>query len=147
MKQSCLFASLCLVLCILSMNILSQKPGEIVCSKTLIDASNPVSLTTQFQSGDNVYAVAFLEKSIVDFIGSENKKVDVEVFLYELKPPLYSYQQPSEIQLESNTLQVSGDALRKKNLPLDIVPGTNAMTATAVGIWCIRNLAASSTAQ
>jgi len=98
------------------------------CALTLIIPSNPASLINQFQSGDNLYAVAFLEKSISDIVGSE-KKVDVEVFLYELKPAANSYQKPSEMQLESNTLRVSGDALQKKFLPLDIVPGTNAMTA------------------
>jgi len=120
---------LTLLFLILSMNTLAQKPGEIVFSKTLIDPQNPAALTTQFKSGDTIYALAFLQKSVLGIIGSEAKKVDVEVFLVELKPPLYSYQQPSEMQLESNTLAVSGDALQKTFLPLDIVPGPNAMTA------------------
>jgi hypothetical protein len=111
------------------MNTFAQKPGEIVFSKTLIDPQNPAALASQFKSGDTIYALAFLEKSILDILGSEEKKVDVEVFLYELKPPLYSYQQPSEMQLESNTLKLAGDALRRTFLPLDIVPGTQAMTA------------------
>jgi hypothetical protein len=94
----------------------------------MINPQNPAALAVQFQSGDTVYAVAFLEKSILDIVGSM-KKVDVEVFLYELKPPQYSYQKPSEMQLDSNTLQVSGAALQRKYLPLDIVPRTDAMTA------------------
>jgi hypothetical protein len=117
------------ILWMLPMNTFAQKPGEIVFSRMLIDPQNPAALTSQFKSGDTIYALAFLEKSILTILGSEEKKVDVEVFLYELKPPLYSYQQPSEIQLESNTLRVAGDALQKTFLPLDIVPGTNAMTA------------------
>jgi hypothetical protein len=118
-----------LILWMFPMNTIAQKPGEIVFSKTLVDPQNPAALATRFKSGDTIYALAFLEKSLLGIIGSEVKKVDVEVFLYELKPPLYSYQQPSEMQLESNTLAVSGDALQKIFLPLDIVPETNAMTA------------------
>ncbi len=129
MKRPAAFASIFLILCILSLNAFAQKPGEIVFSKTLIDPSKPASLTTQFQTGDNIYAMAYLDKSIMDIVGSEQKKVDVEVFLYELQPPLYSYQQASESQMESNTLQVLGTALQKTHLPLDIVPGTNALTA------------------
>jgi hypothetical protein len=117
------------IICILTTNACAGKPGDIVFSRNLIHPSNPASLTTQFKTGDNIYAVAFLEKSILDNIGSSSKNVDVEVFLYELKPPAYSYQQPSEEQLESNTLSVSGEALKKTFLPLDIVPGTDAMTA------------------
>ncbi len=113
----------------LTLNALAQKPGEIVFSRTLIDPSKPGSLTTQFQAGDNIYAMAYLDKSILGIIGSEQKKVDVEVFLYELQPPLYSYQQASESQLVSNSLQVLGSALQKPYLPLDLVPGTNALTA------------------
>lgn len=118
-----------LILCTLSINAFAGKPGEIVFSRTLIDPASPAALTTEFKSGDNLYAVAFLEKSIAASIGSGAKKVEVEVFLYELTPPAYSYQQASEVQLESNTLWVSGEALQKTFLPLDIVPKTGAMTA------------------
>jgi len=129
MKRLLMQASLFFILGILSLHTFAQKPGEIVFSKTLIDPQNPAALTGRFQSGDNVYALAFLKTSVSAIFGSEQKKVDVEVFLYELKPPLYSYQQASEMQLLSNTLQVSGNALQKTFLPLDIVPGTSAMTA------------------
>jgi len=129
MQKLLLLIPLSIVLSVLSTSALAQKPGEIVFSKALIDPSKPASLTTQFKTGDHVYAVAFLEKSIAGILGSGDKKVEVEVFLYELKPAAYSYQQPSEMQLESNTMSVSGDALQKSYLPLDIVPGTDAMTA------------------
>jgi hypothetical protein len=127
-KRFLMLSPLSIILSILSMSAFAQKPGEIVFSKTLIDPRNPAALTAQFQSGDTVYATAFLEKSISDSAGSM-KNVDVEVFLYELKPAQYSYQQPSETQLDSNTLRVSGAALQRKYLPLDIVPRANAMTA------------------
>jgi len=118
------------ILVFISMNAFAQKSGEIVFSKKLIDALKPAELTSQFQSGDRIYSVAFLEKSILEMIGKESaKNVSVEVFIYELKAPLYDYQQPSEMQLETSTLWVSGDALGKKYLPLDIIPGTNELTA------------------
>ncbi len=118
------------ILCLSSMNALAQKSGEIIFSKKLINPSSPAELTTQFQSGDRIYALAFFEKSILGMIGKESaKSVPVEVFIYELKAPLYDYQQPSEMQLETSALQVSGDALRKNYLPLDIIPEANQMTA------------------
>jgi hypothetical protein len=128
MKRSLRLAALFLILGILSIDTFAQKPGEIVFAKTLIDPQHPAALASQFQSGDNVYAMAFLDKSILAMVGSV-KKVEVEVFLYELKPAQYSYQQPSEMQLEANTLWVSGNALQRTFLPLDIVPKTSAMTA------------------
>ncbi|MBN1348714.1 hypothetical protein JXJ21_04830 [candidate division KSB1 bacterium] len=125
-----LFLSLLVILLFVSMNSFAQNSGEIVFSKNLINASNPGGLTTQFQSGDHIYSVAFLENSILGIIGKESaKQVSVEVFIYELKPPLYDYQQPSEMQLETGTLWVSGNALEKKYIPLDIIPGTTEVTA------------------
>lgn len=115
---------------LLSTNTFAQKGGEIVFSKKLINALNPTELTNEFQSGDRIYSVAFLDKSILEIIGRQSaENVSVEVFIYELKAPLYDYQQPSEMQLETGALKVSGDALRKNYLPLDIIPGTNQLTA------------------
>jgi len=57
------------------------------------------------------------------------KKISAEIFIYELKPPLYSYQQPSEMQLEVSTVWLSGDLLQKKYLPVDIIPKSDATTA------------------
>ena len=121
--------TLSIILVFVSMNAFAQS-GEIVFSKSLINPSSPGGLTDRFQSGDRIYSVAFLEKSILEILGKESaKNVPVEVFIYELKPPLYDYQQPSEMQLETGTLWVSGDALRKNHLPVDIVPGTHQLTA------------------
>ena len=118
-----------LFLCTLSLHASAGRPGEIVFSRSMIDPAHPASLATEFTTGDKLYAVAFLEKSIADNLGSGASKAEVEIFLYELQPPAYSYQQPSEVQLESSTLWVSGEALQKTFLPVDIVPGTDAMTA------------------
>jgi hypothetical protein len=110
--------------------IYPQKAGEIIFSNKLIDPANPVNLSAQFQSGDNIYAVAFLPKAIIDMGRDEEaKKIDVEIFLYELKPALYSYQQPQEMQMEFSTLHVSGDALRNKYLMVDIAPSIESITA------------------
>ncbi|HNR69703.1 MAG TPA: hypothetical protein PKN24_16780 [bacterium] len=119
-----------MVLALVSMNLFAQKSGEIVFAKKMIDVNNPAGLTDQFKAGDRIYAVAFLEKSLLEMSGKQSaKSVSVEVFLYELQAPLYDYQQPSEVQLETGALTVSGNALQKKVLPLDIVPGTNDLTA------------------
>ncbi len=121
---------LSVAICLISMNVFAQKNGEIIFSKKLINPSSPAELTTQFQSGDYIYSVAFFEKNILKMIGKESaKNVSVEVFIYELKAPLYDYQQPSEMQLETSPLWVSGDALQKNYLPLDIIPGASEMTA------------------
>jgi hypothetical protein len=112
------------------MNAFAQKGGEIIFSKKLINPSGPGGLTAQFQSGDNIYSVAFFDKTIQELIGSGTQsKVIMEVFIYELKQPLYDYQQPSEMQLETSSLVVSGAALQNKYLSLDIIPGASDMTA------------------
>ncbi|MBE9511319.1 MAG: hypothetical protein IMY71_10595 [Bacteroidetes bacterium] len=121
---------LSLTVCLISLNVFAQKSGEIIFSKKLINPSSPTGLTAQFQSGDNIYSVAFFDKSIQELSGSGTKKnVNMEIFIYELKQPLYDYQQPSEMQLETSALVVSGDALQNNYLPLDIIPGTSDMTA------------------
>ncbi|WP_339138054.1 MAG: hypothetical protein WGN25_07585 [Candidatus Electrothrix sp. GW3-4] len=125
-----IFFLVCIVQAFVSMNAFSQESGEIVFAKKKINASSPTGLVKQFQAGDPIYSGAFLEKSILEMIGKETaKKVSVEVFIYELKAPLYDYQEPSEVQLETATLWVSGDALHAKYLPLDIVPGIDELSA------------------
>ena len=124
------FFILPMVLVFLSTHAYAKESGEIVFSQQLINPADPVELAGDFQAGDRIYAVAFLEKSMLETIGKQSaKEVAVEVFLYEIKPPLYDYQQPSEMQLETGTLLVSGSALEQSYLPLDICPGTNQLTA------------------
>jgi hypothetical protein len=115
---------------LISVNAFAQKNGEIIFSKKMINPSSPADLTTQFQAGDNIYSVAFFDKNIIGMARSSTaKNVNMEIFIYDLKPPLYDYQQPSEMQLETSALKVSGNALQKNYLLLDIIPGTNEMTA------------------
>jgi len=125
-----LFSIFLVIVFSLSINTFAQKGGEIIFSKKLINPSSPSELATQFQSGDNIYSVAFFDKTIQELSGSgTKKKVNMEVFIYELKQPLYDYQQPSEMQMETSALTISGAALQNNYLPLDIIPGSNDMTA------------------
>ena len=115
---------------LITLNLYSQKPGEVIFSNRLLDANHPVNLTGQFQSGEHIYAVAYLPNDIASLSGKdEPKKVDIEIFLYELQPPLYDYQQPQEVQMEFSTLHVSGDALLDKYLLVDIAPNKEETTA------------------
>lgn len=130
MKRSFFFTVLIIFLCLFATDVFSQNSREVVFSKTVISPSSPAGLSTEFAAGDPVYAVAFFDQTILELGGSPTaKNVSFEIFIYELKPPLYHYQQPSEVQLETSVLTVSGDALQKKYLFLDIVPDVKNMTA------------------
>ncbi len=118
------------LLCLLSISISAQKSGEIIFSKNMINPSSPAGLISQFQSGDNIYAAAYFEKSLTEMKNrATNKTVEVEVFIYELQAPLYDYQEPYESQLETSVVTVSGASLENKFLQIDIVPSLNEMTA------------------
>lgn len=130
MKIKTLFVSLSFILISFTPNNFPQKAGEIIFSHKLIDPVNPANLTSEFQAGDNIYAVAYFPKAIIEMGRNEDaKRIDVEVFLYELKPPLYDYQQAQEMQMEFSTLHVSGSALQNKYLLVDIAPTKEATTA------------------
>lgn len=130
MKRSFFFTILIVFLCLFATDVFSQNAGEIIFSKTAINPANPEGLSTELNVGDPVYAVAYFDKNILELGGSATaKKVNMEIFIYELVPPLYDYQQPSEMQLETGALTISGDTLQKKNLFLDIVPNAKDMTA------------------
>jgi hypothetical protein len=96
----------------------------------MIDPSNPTDLTTNFKAGDNIYAVAYVNQNLVDLFVKENpKKMDADILLYELVAPLYDYQQPSEMQMETGMMWISGESMNKKYLPIDIAPDPSNMTA------------------
>ncbi|MBN2056652.1 hypothetical protein JW905_17125, partial [bacterium] len=112
----------------------AQENGGMFFSKSMIDPVTREGMTAEFQSGDHIYGLALMEKSILETIGKESaKSVPVEIFIYELKAPLYDYQQPSEMQLETSTMMVSGEALKRQYLPIDIVPDTTTLTAYTGG--------------
>ena len=119
-----------MLICLISLSALAQNPGEIVFAGSAIDPAGPAGLTDTFTAGDPIHGMAYLDKTLLGLVGKESaKKVDVEIFLYELKAPLYDYQEPSEMQLDTGTLSVSGSALQNNYLPVDIVPSPDAMTA------------------
>ena len=125
-----LIAVIVILSCLFAVTASAQNAGEIVFSGNAIDPASPAGLTDQFAAGDQIHALAFLDKSLLGIEGKDSaKKVEVEIFLYELKAPLYDYQEPSEMQLETGSLSVSGSALQNNYLPVDIVPGTGTMTA------------------
>lgn len=126
-QSKCLVIFLC---CLPALAAASPNTGEIVFSKSVIDPTNPAGLVDQFEAGDHIHAVAYFNKSILGLEGKESAtKVIVEVFLYELKAPLYDYQDPSEVQLEFGSLTLTGAALKNNFLVVDIVPEPGTMTA------------------
>lgn len=119
MKQN-IFFTIALLVCI---SASAQKSGDIIFSKSPINPLQPGSSVTDFEAGDNIYAIAYLSKTVQELYNVQaNAKIEVEVFLYELKPPLYSYQQPSEEQLTYASMWISGSALQNKFLVIDIAP-------------------------
>ena len=112
------------------MRTFAQKNGEITFSNRMINPSDPSGMITEFKAGDPIYGMAFFDKSFAAAVGKASaSKIPVEVFIYELKAPLYDYQEPSEMQLITGTLTVSGAALQKNYLPVDIVPAGDQVTA------------------
>jgi hypothetical protein len=119
-----------ILICLAALPAVAQDAGTIVFAGSAIDPADPAGLADTFAAGDAIHGMAYFDKSLLGLEGRDSaEKVDVEVFLYELKPPLYDYQDPSEVQLDTGTLSVSGSALEHDFLPVDIVPGPDAMTA------------------
>lgn len=103
----------------------AQKPGEIIFSSSPIDPLKPVSLKTNFSAGEHIYAVAYLPQTVNAYYSHESaaKKVNLEVFIYTVKPPLYDYQkQDREEQLTYANLIVSGNIKANNYVVIDIVP-------------------------
>jgi len=102
----------------------AQNSGEIIFSSSPIDPVSPSGLKTTFTAGDYLYAVAYLPKSLREIYvnASPNEKLLVEVFIYEIKPTLYSYQQPLEEQLTFANMYISGDLKQKNLLVIEMVP-------------------------
>jgi len=116
--------------CLISQNAVAQNAGEIIFSNNMIDPANPAGLADKFEAGNQIYSVAYFDKNLLGLVGKDTAtKVGVEIFLYELKQPLYDYQEPSEMQLEFCSLSISGDALQNNFLPVDIIPATSEMSA------------------
>lgn len=112
-------------LLLLMENIIAQNEGKIIFSKDPIDPAQPSAIADQFKAGDPIYAVAFLPKAISKFYNNANEKgkLNLEVFIYTVKPPLYSYQTDDrEEQLVYCDMFVSGSIKDNKYLVIDLVP-------------------------
>ncbi len=103
---------------------LPAEPGKVIFSSSPIDPASPGGLQTEFRAGDHLYAVAYLPQTLKEIYvnASPNEKLLVEVFIYEIKPPLYDYQQPREEQLTYANMYISGDLKQKNFLVVEMVP-------------------------
>ena len=102
----------------------AQLPREIVFSDRPINPEAPQNLKKDFKAGEHIYALAFLTDAVKNLYQNQapNAQLQVEVFIYETKPPLYSYQQPREEQLTFNNMWISGTVKDNKYLVVDITP-------------------------
>ena len=102
----------------------SQKAGEIVFSSVSISPATPENLKTVFNAGENIYAVAFLPQTVKELYpnASSGEKLQVEIFIYERKPPMYEYQQPMDMQLTFANMWVTGSIKTNNHLVIDLVP-------------------------
>lgn len=100
------------------------EPGKILFSSSPIDPASPAGLQTEFGAGDHLYAVAYLPQTLKEIYvnASPNEKLLVEIFIYEVKPPLYDYQQPREEQLTFANMYISGDLKQKNHVVMEMVP-------------------------
>ena len=113
-----------------STNLDAQNPGEMSFSKKMISSQAVEAPATVFHAGDAIYSIAYLSSSIQKIANAKpESKVEVEVFIYTIKPPLYSYQQPMEEQLAYSGMIVTGKALQNNYLMVDIVPEPDKTTA------------------
>lgn len=114
----------------MSTEVQSQNEGEILFSKKMPVTNKVTSPVKSFTSGDAIYSVAYLPKTIQELFNAKpESKVQVEVYIYKVLPPLYDYQQPSEEQLVFANMWVSGKALQNKFLVIDIIPEPDKTTA------------------
>ncbi len=109
----------------------AQTAGEIVFSNAPISPDAPSGLKSEFVAGEHIYAVAYLTDAVKNLYQNQtpNSTLQVEVFIYENKPPLYSYQQPREEQLTFNNMWISGTVKDNKYLVVDIAPEPAKTTA------------------
>lgn len=112
-------------------NLSAQNPGEILFSSSQIDPANPTAIKNDFNAGDKLYAVAYLPDAVKKLYQNQaaDATLQVEIFLYETVPPLYSYQQPMDNQLTFAEMWIKGSVKENKFLVIDIVPDPAKTTA------------------
>ena len=103
---------------------MSQNAGEIIFSASPINTQQPETLKSEFVSGDKIYAVAYLPKNAKELYPNAlpNEKLQVEIYIYEIKPPLYDYQSPMENQLAYAAMRIDGSLKNSAQLEIDLVP-------------------------
>ncbi len=105
--------------------VISTDPGSVVFASSPIDPASPSGLKTAFTAGEPLHGLAFLPQTLKQLYtnAGPNEKLQVEVFVYTVKPPLYSYQkEPRMEQLIFYNMYVSGDLKDRNYLVLDMVP-------------------------
>ena len=109
----------------------SQNAGEIIFSSAAINAKQPGNLKNTFIAGENIYAVAYLPQTVKELYpnATTGEKLQVEIFIYERKAPMYEYQQPMDMQLTFANMYVTGSIKDNKYLVIDLVPDPSATTA------------------
>jgi hypothetical protein len=121
---------LLITIIVLSTTVKAQAPGNIQFSKTGVTLNKIEAPVNQFSAGDPIYCIAYLPASIQKLYNAKpESKVEVEIFIYTIKPPLYDYQQPQEEQLVTASMWVSGTSLQNNYLIIDIVPEPDKTTA------------------
>ncbi len=102
----------------------AQLPREIVFSDHPVNPLSPQNLKKDFKAGEHIYAVAYLTDAVKNLYQNQSATapLQVEVFIFETKPPLYSYQQPREEQLTFANMWVTGTLKDKKYLVIDMTP-------------------------
>lgn len=109
----------------------AQLLREIVFSDQPLNPESPQNLKNDFKAGEHMYAVAYLPDAVKNLYQNQspNAQLQVEVFIYEKKTPLYSYQQPHEEQLTFNNMWISGTVKDNKYLLVDLVPDLSKTSA------------------
>lgn len=120
MKKILLF----LISLFLQLAVMAQTAGKVEFSDAPISPDSPGNLKTEFVAGEPIYAVAYLTDAVKNLYQNQSPsaQLQVEVFIYEQKPPLYSYQQPREEQLTFNNMWISGTVKENRYLVVDIAP-------------------------
>ena len=110
--------------------IRGPEPGNIVFSSVPVDPAKPAQLSGSFKMEDPIYAVAYLGKTVKALSSNpQSKTVNIEISFWRMQPPLYSYQQPSEMFIDYSAVALTGSILEKDVLPFEILPGVDGMTS------------------
>ncbi len=112
-------------------NVSSQNAGEVIFSASPISVQQPENLKNEFASGDKIYAIAYLPQTVKELYPNAlpNEKLQVEIYIYEITPPLYEYQSPMETQLAYAAMRIDGSLKNSSQLEIDLVPDPSETSA------------------